>query len=97
MMYGYGSGAWWMMLMPLLWIVLIAVIVWAVVRFIQPGGGNKPVQPLRETPMEILDRRYAHGDIDDDAYTTARARLSGRELGASRPGSAEPRRDLLGW
>lgn len=81
MMYGFGSAAWWMMLMPLLWIVLIAAIVWAVVRLVQPGG-SKPAQPSRETPLEILDRRYANGDIDDDAYTTARARLSGRELGA---------------
>lgn len=77
MMYGYGPGGWWMVLMPLLWIVLIAIIVWAAVRVIQPGGGR--AEARRETPLEILDRRYAKGEIDDTTYTTARARLSGRE------------------
>lgn len=37
-MYGYGFGNGWMMLMPLLWVALIAVIIWAVVRIIQPSG-----------------------------------------------------------
>lgn len=85
MMYGYGFGAWWMMLMPLVWIVLIAVVVWAVVRVIRPQGGpagGGVTQQPPETPQEILDRRYARGEIDDEAYTRARARLAGREPGA---------------
>jgi len=82
MMYGYGSGAWWMMLMPLLWIALIAILVWAVVRLIQPHGGGR-AEARRETPVEILDRRYAQGDIDDTTYTTTRARLTGREPSTS--------------
>jgi putative membrane protein len=81
MMNGYGFG-WWMMLMPLLWIALIAVIVWAVVRVIQPRGNGRN-EPHQQTPLEILDRRYAQGEIDDNAYTTARARLTGREPGSS--------------
>jgi len=80
MMYGYGYGGWWMMLMPLLWIALIAVIVWAAVRLIRPAsGGGHSDEARRETPLEILDRRYAQGEIDDATYTTARARLTGRE------------------
>jgi putative membrane protein len=79
-MYGYGFGNGWMMLMPLLWVALIAVIIWAVVRIMQPGGR---AQPRSQTPLEILDLRYARGEIDDGAYTTARARLTGREPGAS--------------
>jgi putative membrane protein len=82
MMYGFGPGGWWMMLMPLLWIALIAVIVWAAVRLIQPGGGGR-AEARRETPLEILDRRYAQGEIDDTAYTTARARLTDREPSTS--------------
>lgn len=81
MMYGYGTGGWWMMLMPLLWIALIAVIVWAAVRLIQPQSSGR-AEAHRETPLEILDRRYAQGEIDDAAYTTARARLTGREPSA---------------
>jgi len=76
MMYGYGTGGWWMMLMPVLWIAITALIVWVVIRLIQANGGGR-VEGHRETPLEILDRRYAQGEIDDAAYATARARLTG--------------------
>lgn len=84
MMCGYGGWAW-MAFMPLLWIVLIGAVVWAVVRLTRrPSGledGHDRGQGSRETPEEILDRRYASGEIDVDAYTEARARLA-----AHRPG-----------
>jgi putative membrane protein len=84
MMYGGWGGGWgWMMLMPLLWIVLVVVIVWAVVQFTQPGGRRSSQtdysQPRRETPQEILDRRFASGEIDVDAYVEARDRLAGKQ------------------
>ncbi|AXY49205.1 SHOCT domain-containing protein [Rhodococcus ruber] len=87
MMYGNGVGWGWMMLMPLLWIVLIGVIVWAVVsltrrptdRTADPRHRAAP----RETPREILDRRFASGEIDAEAYTQARAHLADRDRGSS--------------
>jgi putative membrane protein len=79
MMYGYGPGWAWMMLMPLVWIALIGLVVWAVVRLAQrPGDSGYTQQPRRETPQEILDRRFALGEIDVDTYTEARAHLAGR-------------------
>jgi putative membrane protein len=51
------------------------VIAWAVVKVTQPG--NRVTAPPRETPREILDRRFASGEIDPDAYTQARAVLAG--------------------
>jgi putative membrane protein len=78
-MYGDWSGWGWMMLMPLLWIPLIVVIVWAVVKLAQRPADRAADQPRRETPQEILDRRFASGEIDADAYSQARDRLAGRE------------------
>jgi putative membrane protein len=78
MMYGYGIGWGWMMLMPLVWIALLAVIVWAVVRLAQRPGDRITPQH-RETAQEILDRRFASGEIDADTYADARARLAGTE------------------
>jgi putative membrane protein len=82
MMYG-GWGGWgWIMLMPLLWIALIGVIVWAVVRLTQrpPDQAAQPRRETpRETPREILDRRFASGEIDADAYTRARDTLAGKD------------------
>ncbi len=84
--YGWGFGAGWMMLMPLFWIALLGVIIWAVVRLTQGSGfGARPDsrhEPGRETPQEILDRRLASGEIDVAAYDEARQRLS--ERGSSR-------------
>jgi len=84
MMYGGWGGGWgWMMLMPLLWIILVVVIVWAVVQFTQPGRRtSSPLdygQARRETPQEILDRRFAAGEINVDAYVEARDRLAGKQ------------------
>ncbi|MFB9904310.1 SHOCT domain-containing protein [Allokutzneria oryzae] len=79
-MYWNGGGWAWMAFMPLLWIVLIGLIVWAVVRLTQRHVGGDHGQdrgwPPRETPEEILDRRFASGEIDADAYTEARERLA---------------------
>ena len=78
MMYGNWSGWGAMMLMPLVWIAVLAVIVWAAVRVAVRSGDRPADAPRRETPHEILDRRFAVGEIDADAYTLARDRLAGR-------------------
>lgn len=83
MMYGDWSGWGWMMLMPLLWVALIGVIVWAAVTAAQRPADRTANQPRRETSQEILDRRFAAGEIDADAYIQARARLVGRGPGTS--------------
>ncbi|MFJ9869557.1 SHOCT domain-containing protein [Streptomyces sp. NPDC101165] len=67
--------------MPIVWIVLLGLVVWAVVRLTQhsPGRDSGPPGPgwqSRETPEEILDRRFASGEIDADTYTEARERLA---------------------
>lgn len=75
-MYGYGTGWWWMALMPVLWLALIAVIVWAIVRLTQRPGREHSTTHV-ESPEEILDRRFARGEIDEDGYVSARDRLAG--------------------
>ncbi|MFF4543206.1 SHOCT domain-containing protein [Streptomyces sp. NPDC001435] len=80
MMYWNGGGWAWMMFMPLLWIVLIGLVVWAVIRLTHHpaghGDGPERMWPQRETPEEILDRRFASGEIDADTYAEARQRLA---------------------
>ena len=79
-----GWGGWgWMALMPLLWIVLIGAIVWAVVALTQRPSDRTMPEQRRETPQEILDRRFASGEIDADAYTQARDQLAGGQRGPS--------------
>lgn len=68
---GMGFGAW--MFMGVFWLVLIGVIIWAVVRLL-PGRSGDLVAG-RETPEEILDRRFARGELDLETYQVQRAAL----------------------
>lgn len=79
---GHHDGGWWMMGlgMVLFWGVVIAAIVWlardgfdrAHQRRAPSGGG-------RETAVEILDRRFANGDITVEEYEERRRRLERRD------------------
>lgn len=83
-MMGYGGMGWGgmpfggMIGMVLLWVVLIAVIVWAVSRLL-PGrqaAHGHGARPAQDSPEEILDRRFARGEIDLETYQAQRDALS---------------------
>lgn len=77
----YGGGAGWAMMIAnvIFGLVLIAVVVWAVVRV--TSAGPRPGAGGHSEARDILDRRFAAGEIDAEAY---RAAL--RELSAGRSG-----------
>ncbi len=56
--------------------LLALLIVWAVQR--QPVQASQPPAGTRETPLEILDRRFASGGISADEYQKARDLLQGK-------------------
>ena len=80
-MMGYGGMGWggmgWggMVGMVLFWVVLIAAIVWAVTRLLPGRHAQNLAGSASETPEEILDRRYARGEIDLETYQAQRAVL----------------------
>ena len=67
------------LIMPLLWLIFLAVVVWFAFRFLRssafatphPASGSQ----ARETPEELLDRRFAAGEIDAEAHAAARQHL----------------------
>ncbi len=74
MMWGYGwsgLGMLMMMLNSLLWIALIALLLWAMIFWV-----NKK-HPHMTTPsdLEILRQRYARGEIDTVTFEQMRERL----------------------
>ncbi len=82
-MWGYGFGWGGMLLMllgTLLLLVLLAVLIWAVVRF-ATGKTTTPVLPYTSvgptapSALEILGQRYARGEIDAATYEQMRERL----------------------
>lgn len=65
-------------LMSVFWIALIGVTVWAVARITHPHQrpcDHQHEDHGRQSPEEILDRRFASGEIDADAHASARAHL----------------------
>jgi len=72
MMGGYGA----MFFIPLIFIVLLGLIVWAVVgAHPKTDGSNDPDSKL-DTPLHNLKRRYAQGEIDKEEYERKKRDLS---------------------
>lgn len=78
-----GFGLVWALLNFLFWAALIGLAIWAVLRLSRSGPlprypvGPPPQAHHRESPREILDRRFASGEIDAPAYEDMRARIEG--------------------
>ncbi len=75
--WGGGSGIW-MLLMLLVWGGLIALGIWAVARLTRGGGQPAVPSGSAETPRQILDRRFASGEVSAEQYAEARRVLEGR-------------------
>lgn len=69
---GMGAAGW--ILMTGFWLVLVALVVWAVAALF-PGRVPPGAARLPERPEEILDRRLALGEVDPSAYDELRGRL----------------------
>ena len=66
--YGYGmmgmmGGFNWMWMMPVFWIVVIGLIIWAI-----SSAGQRSEPDGSGSALEILKRRYAQGDISKEEY-----------------------------
>lgn len=69
MMTGFGfMGFFGLILMVLFWGGLIALAVWLVKALFSPGRGTLPPTGNTATPREILDQRYARGEINREEY-----------------------------
>jgi putative membrane protein len=69
---GMGLGAW--LFMGGFWVLLLVAIVWLVVRLL-PSSNRPPAEPPTQSPEDILDARFARGEIDEQAYAAARSAL----------------------
>ena len=75
MMGWYGGMGWFSwLLMGGFWLLLLGLVVWLVVRLL-PSADRSGTAGSVESPEDILDRRFARGEIDEQTYTAQRAAL----------------------
>ena len=71
-MFGYpyhpGGFFWFPLVSWVLGILLIALIVYLVIRLLRPGGSWSGPSHHADAAEEILHRRLANGEIDVDEY-----------------------------
>lgn len=73
---GMAAFGWVAMLFPLLLVVGLALLAaWAARQLSQPAGGSREAS-RRESPLEILQRRYAAGEIGREEYERIRGDLT---------------------
>jgi putative membrane protein len=66
------AGGWWILSGPLLWLLLIVGIVFLV----RGRGGDQPwTRGDRETAIDVLERRFAEGELSLEQYRERRAVL----------------------
>jgi putative membrane protein len=80
MMNNYGMDGGWWVLMSALWIALIVLVVWAIVRLFPSRGTS----PRAEDAKSLLDRRLASGEIDAGTYDQLCERLDRGALAGRR-------------
>ncbi|MFN3565061.1 MAG: SHOCT domain-containing protein [Burkholderiaceae bacterium] len=73
MMNGYGMGGWFGMG---LWWIIVVVIVVVLGAWMFKRAGDSPSAP-RESARDILDKRYARGEIGRDEYEQKKRDLAG--------------------
>jgi putative membrane protein len=85
---GHMGGGWWIVMilgMAVFWVAVVLGIVWLA----RGGSFATSARPRRETPIEILDRRFAEGAITADDYRERREVIAGG-TGTRRRGASDP-------
>jgi putative membrane protein len=77
---GMAMGAW--LSMGIFWLALLVLAGWLVVQLL-PARGQPTDGEGTESPEDILDRRFARGELDEHTYAVQRTALTAHR-GSSR-------------
>jgi putative membrane protein len=66
-MTGMGPGMW------IFWLIIFLVLVLIIKLLISTGSGQ--ISTSAESPIEILKKRYANGEIDEEKYQSMKKEL----------------------
>ena len=86
-MWHMGDGWGWWMAFGWLWMVVFwGLIIWAVYALVSRPGQrdtSQPAAPREATALEILEQRYARGELSHDEFEAMRDRLLQRRAATS--------------
>jgi putative membrane protein len=78
MMHGFGFGIGGFLGMVLIWILLIAGAVWLIKQIFSGAANQQGSNPGREEKaIDILNKRYARGELDRKEYEKMKGDLQG--------------------
>lgn len=66
----FGGGFMW-----LFWIILLVVIVWAIKQGTQGDSNSDNRTSSNESALDILEKRYASGEINEQEFVRKRKQL----------------------
>ena len=74
----YSDGSWgpWL-LMSIVMVVFLGAVVWAVV-FMAKGSSDRRDRQSRDGALDVLEERFARGEIDEQEFRARRSALTGR-------------------
>jgi putative membrane protein len=70
--YGMGFGGFGFILMALFWIVIIAGGIWLLSNLFPKNNTSHSRQSDDESALDILKKRYAHGELTKEEYESMR-------------------------
>jgi putative membrane protein len=70
--YGYGFGIFHMIIWIVILIAIVALVVWLMRSATGPG-----MPPRRSTGLDVLEERYARGEINRDEYLQKKKDIGG--------------------
>jgi putative membrane protein len=68
---GMMGGLGWMWLMPVFWLIVPVLIIWAIVALVRGtsrSGSSASGSSHAESALEVLNKRYARGEINKEEY-----------------------------
>jgi putative membrane protein len=68
------DNGWWFWGMHMFWWIFWVILIILLVSLVMPRQ-RRSVQSHRETPLGVLQRRYAAGEISTEEYEDRKARL----------------------
>jgi putative membrane protein len=75
-MEGWGHMAGWGWIMGICGVIVLALVVAVVVSIMQTSGGHGGSQPLPSNrALDLLDERFAKGEIDREEYLSRKSEL----------------------